>query len=40
MFKMEDCKETTNPIATNCFMDADEVGHQWIQPNIEQRPNT
>jgi len=25
-FKMEDCKEAATPIATNCLMDADEVG--------------
>jgi len=25
-FKMEDCKEVVTPIATNCLMDADEVG--------------
>jgi len=27
-FKMEDCKEATTPIATNCLMDTDEVGQQ------------
>jgi len=27
-FKMEDCKEVATPIATNCLMDADEVGNQ------------
>ena len=25
-FKMEDCKEAATPIATNCLMDANEVG--------------
>jgi len=25
---MEDCKEVVTPIATNCLMDADEVGQQ------------
>jgi len=25
-FKMEDCKEATTPIATNCLIDADEAG--------------
>ena len=25
---MEDCKEVATPIATNCLMDADEVGNQ------------
>jgi len=24
---MEDCKEAATPIATNCLMDADEVGN-------------
>jgi len=25
---MENCKEVASPIATNCLMDADEVGQQ------------
>jgi len=31
-FKMEDCKEVATPIATNCLMDADEVGNQVDSP--------
>jgi len=32
-FKMEDYKEATTPIPTNCLMDADEAGNQVDSTN-------
>ena len=33
---MENCKEATTPIATNCLMDADEAGQQVDSPKYRR----